>query len=364
MTSTRRTFITQSLAAATVLAQEMPDQPLMLGLDSYTLRSWNWKADELIDYCAAQKIESLQLTLPGDLASTDKAYLKSIQEKALVARVRLEGAIGSISKLSPAWNESNGSPQRMLEMGIDWCRQLSAPVLRCYLANPGYRIKDRPVKVDGLIEDAAKQLRLVRTRAQDKEVKLAVENHGDITAREMLQLINSAGEDIAGVCLDSGNPMWVMEDPLFTLELLGKYVVTSHLRDTCLYPHPRGAAFQWVALGDGNIDFKTYAKRFRELCPQAPFQLEIITGRPPQVIPYLETDLWKTFPKARAADFARFVRLAESGHPFQGTMVIADDPKLPAEYQAALKTQQRFDLERSLVHARSLGVGRRNEAGA
>ena len=55
-----------------------------------------------------------------------------------------------------------------------------------------------------------------------------------------------------GACLDTGNPMWVMEDPLLTLEVLGPYTVTTHIRDSVVFEHPRGAAAQWVALGDGH----------------------------------------------------------------------------------------------------------------
>jgi hypothetical protein len=88
-------------------------------------------------------------------------------------------------------------------------------------------------------------------------------------------------------------------------------------------------------------------------------QLEIITGRPPSVIPYLEPDFWKAFPKKSAADFARFVSLVKRGHPFEKYMVIADGLKpAPPEYAAALKEQQRLDLERSLEYAKkTLGVG-------
>ena len=53
-----------------------------------------------------------------------------------------------------------------------------------------------------------------------------------------------------------------------------------------------------MVLGDGNVDFVTFAEQFRKLCPKSSMQLEIITGRPPRVIPYLEADFWKAFPKA------------------------------------------------------------------
>ena len=77
-------------------------------------------------------------------------------------------------------------------------------------------------------------------------------------ACELKTLIEEAGKDYVGACLDTGNPMWVMEDPLLTLEVLGPYTVTTHIRDSVVFEHPRGAAAQWVALGDGIVDFKKF----------------------------------------------------------------------------------------------------------
>jgi hypothetical protein len=73
----------------------------------------------------------------------------------------------------------------------------------------------------------------------------------------------------------------------------------------------------------------------------------------------LEPDFWKAFPKASAAEFARFVALAKAGHPCMGAMVVEDVAGTkPAIVTDALKEQQRFDLERSLEYAKTkLNVG-------
>src|SRR5262249_47062897 len=149
-----------------------------------------------------------------------------------------------------------------------------------------------------------------------------------------------AGKDFVGSNLDTGNPMWLLEDPLLAVEILGPYVLTTHIRDSALYEHPRGAAFQWVALGDGSMDFPRIVTLFKQVCPQAAMQLEIITGRPPQILPFLEPDFWKAFPKLAASDFARFLSLAKRGHPFTGEMMVAGTGKQPPEYEAALTAQQ------------------------
>jgi 3-oxoisoapionate decarboxylase len=126
------------------------------------------------------------------------------------------------------------------------------------------------------------------------------------------------------------------------------------VRDAVVFEHPRGAVVQWVALGDGSIDYGKFFERYRQLCPGVAVQLEILTGSAPQVLPYLEPDYWKAFPKARAAEFARFVALSRQGHPFMGSMVVGGRGERPPEYSAAFKEQQRIDLERSFDYAKKV----------
>ena len=213
-----------------------------------------------------------------------------------------------------------------------------------------------PIPVERHIDETVKALKSVRSLALDVGVKIGIENHnGDLQAREVKDLIEAAGRDYVGSCLDTGNPMWVLEDPLLTLEILGPYAVTTHIRDSVVFEHPRGAAWQWVALGDGIIDWKRFTARFRELCPGAAMQLESITGRPPQVVPFLEPDFWNVFSKARAADFSTFVALARRGRPLMEPMIIADTgAKRPPKYDEALKQQQRRDLEKGLEYAKKV----------
>src|SRR3954454_15608618 len=91
------------------------------------------------------------------------------------------------------------------------------------------------------MESTIKVLRGVHSEGLDIGVKVAIENHnGDLTAREVKAIIEEAGKDFVGSNLDTGNPMWLLEDPLMSLEILAPYVVTTHIRDSALYEHPRG----------------------------------------------------------------------------------------------------------------------------
>ena len=356
----RRTFLQTSaaLGAAAAAPPTADARAIRLGFDTYSLRAFHWKAIQLLDYAAQLKLDTIQISSLDDYESLDAAHLASVQDHAKRIGVLIDGGMGCICPLSKSWKESNGDPLENILRGLRASRAVGATSMRCYLGSSDDRSGRQPI--EALMEKTVQIFRSVRSQALDLGVKIALENYaGDMQAREVRTIIEEAGKDFVGSCLDTGNPMWVVEDPMVSLEVLAPYVVTTHIRDSVVYETPRGAAAQWVALGDGSIDFHKFISRYRELCPNAGMQLEIITGRPPREVPYLDPGFWKAFPNANAAEFARFVALAKAGHPFSGFMVIEDGAKQDVpEFKAALREQQRVDLERSFDYAKkSLGVG-------
>jgi sugar phosphate isomerase/epimerase len=358
----RRAFLQKTSAAAfaapLAAAQSSPPatagKRIRLGIDSYSVRAFSWKAPQLLDFAAQLKLDTMQISSLEEYESLEPAYLRKVKDQADRSGIKLEAGIGCICPTTSAWDKRQGDPVQYILRGLSAAKALGATAMRCFMGVTGDRYQPSS-PIERHMEETIKVFRAVRPQAIDLGIKVALENHnGDLEAREVRTIIEESGKDLVGSCLDAGNPMWVLEDPLFTLETLAPYVVTSHFRDSCLFEHPRGAAFQWVALGDGSIDLRQYVARFHELCPQASIQLEIITGRPPQVLPYLEPDFWKLFPKKRAADFAPFVALAKRGHPFMGTMAIAGERNQSAELASVLREQQRADLERSIAYARDV----------
>ena len=354
----RRTFLqTASGAAVAAMSSAAQPVPIKLGFDSYSIRAFQWKAIQLLDYAAGLRLDTVQLSSLGDYESLEPDYLRKVKEHAAHLGLEIDAGIGCICPSSPAYNRKEGEPEEYVRRGLRVAQAVGSHVMRCYMGTRDNRRTALPLEAH--IENTVKVLRAVRSQALDAGVRIAVENHaGDMQAREVKMLIEEAGKDFVGSCLDAGNPMWVAEDPLLTLEILAPYVATSHIRDSAVFEHPRGAAAQWVALGDGSVDLARFVDIFRKRCPGAAMQLEIITGRPPEILAYLEPDFWKAFQKTPAWEFARFVALAKHGQPFLGDMVIGEWSNNSPALEAALKEQQRVDLERSLEYAKKkLGVG-------
>jgi hypothetical protein len=157
-----------------------------------------------------------------------------------------------------------------------------------------------------------------------------------------------------GVNLDSGNALWTLEDPLDSLRNLGRYTVTTSLRDGAVWDTPDGAAVAWTAMGEGQLDLNAYFAAFDELCPGVPVHIETISGFN-RGIPYLRPDFWKAWPNIPSAAFAHFLALARRGTPRAPFQPRPEEDRTTAE-----QTYQRGEIERSLKYCREvLGLGLR-----
>lgn len=332
---------------------------MKLGLDLYSIRSQDWDAIQKLDYCQALGASVAHFGL-GDLGTEEEGKLRAVKARADELGLEIEVGMGSICETSTSFHpERGGSAVERTRRALEVADLLGSRVLKCLLGSIADRRTQTPLETH--IQNCVATCQAVREQAMDLGIRLAVENHsGDLQGWELRELIEQAGPEYVGACLDPGNSVWVAEDPMVTFEHLAPYILTSHIRDSVVWSHPRGAACQWVALGDGNVGIETLAERYTTECPEASFTLEILTGSPPRVLNYLEEEYWEAFPMARAAEFARFERLVRQGLPYMGTMVtINRNANVPAEYTAALQAQQLYDVERSVAYAReTLGMGK------
>jgi sugar phosphate isomerase/epimerase len=328
-----------------------------LGVDIYSLRLQGWDAFQHLEYGHRIGLEVIHFSDLDPFESLDDAYLKRVKARADELGIGIEVGMLSICPTSNIFTGERGTAVEQVREMLHVAEVLGSPILRCVLGSSADRSGDLPLAAH--IEATIETCRAVRDQVMDLGIMLAIENHaGDMQGRELRALIEGAGPEYVGACIDTGNPLWTVESPFVTLKHLAPYIVTSHVRDSAVWEHPRGAAVQWVAMGEGTIGIQEWARQFVEQCPRSSFTLEIITEGPPRVINYLEPEFWDAYPDMPAAELAEFLKLVRGGRPYLGpALTVGWGPDMPAEYRAALAVQQRLALERSVRYCRDvLGV--------
>jgi len=284
-----------------------------LGLDTYSLRSQNWTAFQQLDYCAAQGVQVVHFSEPRLIGGLEAAHLERVRAHADSLGLELEVGMLSICPTSGIFDPAQGTAEEQLGRMIDAARICGSPLVRCVLGNAFDR--RMPGGIERHIEETLKVLRAVRSRVVDAGLKVALENHsGDMQARELKMLVETAGTDYLGVCIDSGNASWAIEDPHFTLETLAPYVLTSHMRDSALWVTPAGVVGQWTRMGEGSVDIERYIRTYLTSCPGRAVSLELIMHRQ-RTFDYHDQEFWSAYRSTPAWEFAQFLTLAEKGAP-------------------------------------------------
>jgi sugar phosphate isomerase/epimerase len=374
---TRREFVPLSAGAAAILRAPIPGlagqtasapvpaeqkAPFPLGFNTYCLRALRWNDAQLLKYAAEQKLDAIFLQDSLDPAAMEPAHWKEVRELAQRLYLRLETGGGALWNAEPEKNFAQ--TVATLRKQIQRAHDMGSAIVRCLIAGNRAALPKGPV--DAVIDYVLRIIKEVRSQLQSSGLRLAFEVHKDLQAWEYRRLIEAAGPLLVGTYLDTGNPVFVMEDPMTTLEELGKYALTVHLRDSVVYETKKGIAVQWVPLGEGIIDFKAYLRRLGEIVSVSKNDVCVyvkpIGGRPPETLPVFDREWWENFPNARATDLAKFLALAKKGEPYDKPMVVEDlaGVKTPPYYEAALQHQQQEHVERSIEYARTqLNLGRR-----
>jgi sugar phosphate isomerase/epimerase len=138
-------------------------------------------------------------------------------------------------ELALAWGASNGLGFGTLPAALDdllaWIDATAAAgigLLRVVAAGPAFRGRE---PVEAQIARTVAPLAEAAARAAEGGVFLAVENHGDLAAAELADLLERVGDARLGVCLDTANLLRLGDDVLAGTRLLAPRTLMVHLKD-------------------------------------------------------------------------------------------------------------------------------------
>ncbi|HKW97648.1 MAG TPA: TIM barrel protein [Bryobacteraceae bacterium] len=296
---TRRQWLLATAAAATP-ALAVPRTGMGIATTSYMAARHPHDTYEFLEHGNSLGAGGIQ----SELTSLDPEYLKKLRARAEQLGMYIEVMI-ELPK------QDSSEFERIVEAAKD----VRAVALRTACLG-GRRYEDFSTLADwqkfiARSNEAIDRALPIVTRHR---MPLAIENHKDWTADELAAILKNKSSEYLGACIDTGNNLALLDDPMVLIETLAPYALATHFKDMAVEAYPDGFLLSEVPLGEGMIDLQRAVAAIRRLRPNTRFTLEMIT-RDPLEVPCLTDKYWITFPDRNGkylADTLRMVRDASA----------------------------------------------------
>jgi sugar phosphate isomerase/epimerase len=163
---------------------------------------------------------------------------------------------------------------------------------------------------------SGRTLALAEPILRKHRLRLAIENHKDQTASELIEMLRQISSEWIGALVDTGNNIALLEEPHAVVEALAPFAASVHFKDMALQPHADGFLLSEVPLGTGFLDLPRIVSALTRANPALVFNLEMAT-RDPLKVPCLTPGYWVTFPEREAAALPAALALVRGNPPRQ-----------------------------------------------
>ena len=258
------------------------------------------------------------------LSSLDPDYIRSIRKSLQTWGMYLE-----ISVELPRKEDTGG-----FERSVRAAKEAGAICLRSHcLAERRYEFFSTLEEWKSFIADSKTSIARAVPILEKERVRMGIENHKDWTLEELLALLEEYSSEYLGVCLDTGNNIALLDDPVDVVERLAPFAVCTHIKDMAVGEYPDGFLLSEVLLGEGFLDMKRIIDTIMKARPHTRLTLEMIT-RDPLKVPCLTDNYWVTFPNRNGSYLARtltLVRSHKSTHPLPEVAGLAQESVIRLE---------------------------------
>jgi sugar phosphate isomerase/epimerase len=200
------------------------------------------------------------------------------------------------------------------------------------------------------VEQSHEALRLALPVIEKHKVTVAIENHKDWTLEDFQRLLKTYQSEYLQVCLDFGNNLAMLDDPMELVEALAPYTKSTHIKDMGVRPYEDGFLLSEVPLGTGILDLPKIVSILQKANPKVYFSLEMIT-RDPLKIPCLTQRYWEVFPDRNGKYLARTLKLVNeraSRNPLPTVSQLSREERVKVE-EENVKACLRYVNERQLI---------------
>ena len=246
---------------------------------------------DFLDQCHALDAGGIQVGVRG----WEKAFARKVRDRRESYGMYLEGQIGL---------PKSDTELDQFDQNIRNAKEAGAVILRTAIGGRRYEDFDEAEEFERFRQRSWKSLERAEPIVRRHGVKLAIENHKDWRIPDMLDLLEHFDSEHLGVCLDTGNSITLMENPIETAKAFAKFTFTIHFKDMAVQEYEDGFLLSEVPFGAGFLDLKKIMTLVEKENSSVQYNLEMIT-RDPLKIPCLTKKYWATFeqvPGKRLAD--------------------------------------------------------------
>lgn len=253
-----------------------------------------------LEYCAKLGAGGMQMAL----GTRDTAYCSRLRERAETLSMFVEASIR-------APRDQADLPR--FEGELRTAKECGATVVRtAMLGGRRYETFSSSAAFREFASNSYRSLTLAEPVVARLGLKLAVENHKDWRVDELLDILRRLDSPHVGVCLDTGNSIALLEQPMAVVDALAPFAFSTHIKDMGVEEYPDGFLLSEVPLGEGFLDMGSIVAKVRKAHPKTRFILEMIT-RDPLKVPCLTDKYWATFENVPPLDLAHSLKMVR-GH--------------------------------------------------
>ncbi len=199
---------------------------------------------EFLEYCHQLGAGGVQI----GVGSREADYPKKLRAKAEAYEMYFEGQV-SLPQQSSDVDRFDAEIHAASEAG-------AAVVRTAMLGGRRYETFDSSEAFRQFAEKSWQSLALAEPILKKHRVRLAIENHKDRRVPELLDLLKRISSEYVGVCVDIGNNIALLEEPMAVVEALAPFAFSTHLKDMAVQEYEEGFLLSEVPLGEGFLDLQ------------------------------------------------------------------------------------------------------------
>jgi sugar phosphate isomerase/epimerase len=216
---------------------------MKLGISSYTY-TWSvgvpgsepekpWDELELIKKAAELEVGCLQIADNLPLHLMDEQRLRNLKKQAVEAGIELEAGARCMTT-------------DRLHRYMEIASLLDSSILRFVIDGPDFTPSVK--EVTAIVRSAVPEL-------EKRGIRLAIENHDRLKAREFLEIVQGSGSEQVGICLDSVNSMGAGEGIETITSILAPHTFNLHIKEFIVerHPHRMGFTIEGRPVGQGQL---------------------------------------------------------------------------------------------------------------